>query len=159
MAVDEVSFSDLQLHGKATVERLRKSPGQVLLVRRRDAEDLVLTTAARAEVEHKAASVTTQMFVALMQRDPQVRELVTDVLPDVFPWVEFLSREEVQEFVVELVSTMRAADSLHNPTPVVQVIESWRHTAEVLADPVLAKILSSETDGDLGPVERPGTIP
>src|SRR3546814_7455305 len=96
MGLYEVTFSELQLQGKATVERLRKSPAQSLLVRRRDAEDLVLTTAARAELEHTAASVTTRMFVALMQRDGGVRELVTDVLHEVFPWVAFLSKEEVQ---------------------------------------------------------------
>ncbi|MCD2158236.1 hypothetical protein LQL77_31750 [Rhodococcus cerastii] len=155
MGVYEVTFSELQLQGKATVERLRKSPAQSLLVRRRDAEDLVLTTAARAELEHTAASVTTRMFVALMQRDGGVRELVTDVLPEVFPWVAFLSKEEVQEFVVELVATLRAAESLDNPAPVVQVIEAWRHTAEVLADPELAAILASDTDEDLGVVAAP----
>ena len=155
MSVDEVTFSELQLQGKATVERLRRSPAQSLLVRRRDAEDLVLTTAARAELEHTAASVTTRMFVALMQRDPRARKLVTDVLPEVFPWVAFLSREEVQEFVVELVETLRAAESLDNPAPVVQVIEAWRHTAEVLADPELAAILAADTDEDLGSVPAP----
>ncbi|MFB9785549.1 hypothetical protein [Rhodococcus baikonurensis] len=155
MGVHEVTFSELQLQGKATVERLRKSPAQSLLVRRRDAEDLVLTTAARAELEHAAASVTTRMFVALMRRDGGVRELVTDVLPEVFPWVAFLSKEEVQEFVVELVATLRAAESLDNPAPVVQVIEAWRHTAEVLADPELAAILASGTDEDLGVVAAP----
>lgn len=156
MSVDEVTFSELQLQGKATVERLRRSPAQSLLVRRRDAEDLVLTTAARAELEHTAASVTTRMFVALMQRDPRARELVTEVLPEVFPWVAFLSRAEVQEFVVELVATLRAAESLDNPAPVVQVIEAWRHTAEVLADPELAAILAADTDEDLGGVPAPG---
>lgn len=155
MGVHEVTFSELQLQGKATVERLRKSPAQSLLVRRRDAEDLVLTTAARAELEHAAASVTTRMFVALMRRDGGVRELVTDVLPEVFPWVAFLSKEEVQEFVVELVATLRAAESLDNPAPVVQVIEAWRHTAEVLADPELAAILAADTDEDLGVVAAP----
>ena len=155
MGLYEVTFSELQLQGKATVERLRKSPAQSLLVRRRDAEDLVLTTAARAELEHTAASVTTRMFVALMQRDGGVRELVTDVLPEVFPWVAFLSKEEVQEFVVELVATLRAAESLDNPAPVVQVIEAWRHTAEVMADPELAAILASDTDEDLGVVAAP----
>ena len=95
------------------------------------------------------------MFVALMQRDGGVRELVTDVLPEVFPWVAFLSKEEVQEFVVELVATLRAAESLDNPVPVVQVIEAWRHTAEVLADPELAAILASDTDEDLGVVAAP----
>ncbi|MFC8529105.1 hypothetical protein [Nocardia sp. NPDC057227] len=155
MPPPEVSFSELQLHGKATVERLHRTPGQALLVRRRDAEDLVLTTAARAELEQTAASVTTRMFVALMQRDAGVRELVTDVLPEVFPWVAFLSGDEVREFVLELVATMRAADSLPNPAPVVQVIQSWRHTAEVLADPELAAVLTVDTDLDLGPVSRP----
>lgn len=150
-----MTFSELQLQGKATVERLRRSPAQSLLVRRRDAEDLVLTTAARAELEHKAASVTTRMFVALMQRDSRARELVTDVLPEVFPWVAFLSREEVQEFVVELVTMLRAAESLDNPAPVVQVIDAWRHTAEVLADPELAAILAADTDEDHGVVPTP----
>lgn len=73
------------------------------------------------------------MLVALMQRDPRARELVTDVLPEVFPWVAFLSRDEGEEFVVELVATLRAAESLDNPAPVVQVIDAWRHTAEALA--------------------------
>lgn len=155
MGVYEVTFSELQLQGKATVERLRKSPAQSLLVRRRDAEDLVLTTAARAELEHTAASVTTRMFVALMRRDGGVRELVTDVLPEVFPWVVFLSHGEMQEFVVELVATLRAAESLDNPAPVVQVIDAWRHTAEVLADPELAAILAADTDEDLGVVAAP----
>ncbi|MFC9519174.1 DUF6247 family protein [Nocardiaceae bacterium NPDC056970] len=153
--LDEVPFSDLQLQGKATVERLRRSPAQSLRVRRRDAEDLVLTTAARAELEHTAASVTTRLLVALMRRDPRAGESVTDVLPEVFPWVAFLSPEEVQEFVVELVETLRAAESLDNPAPVVQVIHTWRHTAEVLADPELAALLAAATDEDHGAAPAP----
>lgn len=157
MGMDEVTFSELQLQGKTTVERLRRSPTQSLRVRRRDAEDLVLTTAARAELERTAASVTTRMLVAVMQRDPQARESVTDVLPEVFAWAVFLSREEVQEFVVELVATLRAAESLDNPVPVVQVIDAWRHTAQVRADPELAAILAADTDTDtdLGTVPAP----
>src|SRR5262249_14074287 len=64
--MDVVTFSDLQLKGKATVERwLCRSPGRSLLVRRRDAEDLVLTTASRAQQAREASSVTSRMFVAL----------------------------------------------------------------------------------------------
>ncbi len=150
-------FSDLQLKGKATVDRwLRRSTDRFLLVRRRDAEDLVLTTISRAEQAREASSVTSRMFVALMQHDPRVREVVTEILPEVFPWVAFLSRDEVQEFVAELVSTMRAADSIDNPAPVIQVIESWRHTAEVLADPELAAVLLKPSESDYGAVPAPG---
>ncbi|OKH62890.1 hypothetical protein EB74_15135 [Mycobacterium sp. SWH-M5] len=155
--MDVVTFSDLQLRGKATVEAwLQKSVNRALVVRRRDAEDLVLTTASRARQAREASSVTSRLFVALMQHDPHVRDLVTDVVPQVFPWVAFLSREEVREFVVELVSTMKAAESIDNPAPVAQVIDAWRHTAEVLADPELAAVLSASSDGDFGAVPEPG---
>lgn len=154
--MDVVSFSDLQLRGKATVESwLRESTNRVLVVRRRDAEDLVLTTASRAEQAREASSVTARIFVALMQRDPHVRELVADVVPDVFPWVAFLSRDEVREFIVELVETLRAAESINNPAPIAQVIDTWRRTAEVLADPELAAVLSAPGDSDFGAVPAP----
>lgn len=154
--MDVVSFSDLQLRGKATVEGwLRQSESRALVVRRRDAEDLVLTTASRAAQAREASSVTSRIFIALMQRDPHVRDLVSDVVPDVFPWVAFLPRDEVREFVAELVSTMKAAESIDNPAPVAQVIDAWRHTAEVLADPELAAVLGAPSDGDYGPVPAP----
>jgi hypothetical protein len=154
--METVTFSDLQLRGKATVEGwLRRSQSRVLRVQRRDAEDLVLTTATRAAQAREASSVTVRIFVALVQRDAHVRELVAEIVPDVFPWVAFLSRDEAREFVAELIATMRAADAIDNPTPVVQVIDGWRHTAEVLADPELATALTMPSDGDFGPVPHP----
>ena len=154
--MDVVPFSDLQLRGKATVEAwLRESANRVLVVRRRDAEDLVLTTASRAAQAREASSVTSRISVALMHRDPHVRELVADVVPEVFPWVAFLPDDEVGEFVAELVSTMKAAESIDNPAPVAQVIDAWRHTAEVLADPERAAVLSAPSDGDFGSVQAP----
>jgi hypothetical protein len=154
--VDEVSFSDLQLKGKATVEAwLRHSTKRSLLVRRRDAEDLILTTASRAEQAREASSVTSRLLTALVRRDHRVHELMTEVLPEVFPWTAFLSRDETQEFIAELVATIRAAESIDNPAPVVQVIESWRHTAEVLADPEVAAVLAAPSEGDHGIVPTP----
>lgn len=153
----EVSFSDLQLRGKATVEAwLRHSSARALVVRRRDAEDLVLTTASRAAQAREASSATSRMFVAMMQRDPHVRELVTDVVPEVFPWVAFLSRDEMRDFIVDLVATMKAAESIDNPAPVAQLIEEWRHTAEVLADPELTAVLVAPSSADHGTVGPPG---
>ncbi len=155
--MDVVSFSDLQLRGKATVEAwLRKSASRVLVVRRRDAEDLVLTTASRAAQAREASSVTSRLLAALMQQDPHVQDRIADVAPEVFPWVAFLSRDEIREFVGELVSTMKAADSIDNPAPVAQVIDAWRHTAEVLADPELAAVLSAPSGEDFGSVPGPG---
>jgi hypothetical protein len=150
----EVNFSDLIQKPKDTVAKLSEPRGRRLLVRRRDDEDLVLTTASRAEQDLEFASATTRMFVALMSHDDGVRTLVTEVMPEAFPWVRFLPTEDVRAFVVELVETMKAAEGLDNPAPVIQVITEWRHTAEVHADPELLAILRQPAK-DHGPVPAP----
>jgi hypothetical protein len=150
----EVTFSDLIQRPTDTVAKLAEPHSRRLHVRRRDAEDLVLTTAARAEQDSELASATTRMFVALMKQDDGVRTLVTSVIPEAFPWVRFLPTEDVRAFVVELVETLKAAEDLDNPAPVVQVITEWRHTAEVHADPELLAILRQPAQ-DFGPVPPP----
>lgn len=150
-------FSDLQLHAKDTVAKLKASRTRSLRLRRRDDEDLVLTTAARAEQESAVVSATTRMFVALMQRDDATRSLLVDVVPAAFPWVRFLPVEEVRAFVLELVETLCATEALENPAPVVQVISAWRSTAEVHADPELAAVLAAD-GADYGPVPAPSAV-
>lgn len=148
----EVLFSELVNKPKDTVAKLGGS--RDLRLRRRDDEDLVLTTAARAEQNTEFVSATTRLFVALMQHDEQARALLLDVIPEAFPWVRFLPREDVQAFLVELIGTLRAVEELDSPAPVVQVITEWRHTAEVHADPELFAALTDEGE-DHGAVPAP----
>jgi hypothetical protein len=148
----EVLFSELVNKPKDTVAKLGRS--RDLRLRRRDAEDLVLTTAARAEQNNELVSATTRMFVALMQHDEHARALLLDVIPEAFPWVRFLPREDVQAFLVELVETLRAVEELDSPAPVVQVITEWRHTAEIHADPELLATLTRDGE-DHGAVPAP----
>src|SRR6266540_3872220 len=109
-APPEVNFSDLSNKPLETVRKLQRSPTRSLRVHRRgDEEDLVLTTASRAEQVDEAMTATTRLFVALMEQ-PQVVTLVTEILPVAFPWVRFLPKEDVQGFVIDLVGTMKAAD-------------------------------------------------
>src|SRR5947207_8898410 len=96
----EALFSELVNRPKDTVAKLRAS--RRVWLRRRDDEDLVLTTAARAEQDTEMVSATTRMFVALMRHDEQARSLLLDVMPEAFPWVRFLPREDVRAFLVEL---------------------------------------------------------
>jgi hypothetical protein len=154
MAAPEVNFSELSNKPKDTVDKLNNSPTRSLRVHRRDGEDLVLTTASRVEQEAEVSSATATLFLALMRHDDGFRTLMLDVMPEAFPWVRFLPRDDVREFAVELVETLRAAESLHNPAPVAQVVTSWRHTAEVHADPQLLTILNRDGD-DFGAVPAP----
>jgi hypothetical protein len=150
--VSEVLFSELVNKPTDTVAKLKRS--RDLRLRRRDDEDLVLTTAARAEQNTEVVSATTRMFMALMQHDEQARALLLDVMPEAFPWVRFLPREDVQKFLVDLVTTLRAVEEIDSPAPVAQVITEWRHTAEIHADPELLATLTQHGE-DFGQVQPP----
>ncbi|MCP3799090.1 hypothetical protein NLX83_07465 [Allokutzneria sp. A3M-2-11 16] len=149
----EAPWSDLLRAPATTIELLKNSAQHRVLLRRRDDEDVVLTTVARSEQEVEVVSATTKMFMALMRRG-DVCTLVTEIIPEAFPWVRFLEAEHVRAFVVELVETLNAVAELDNPQPVATVIAAWRNTAAIHADPELAQRLREE-GRDFGPVPEP----
>lgn len=148
-----VNFSELVNKNRQTLARLNESPR--LLLHRRDGEDLVLTTAARAEQDQSVVSAATRILTAMARREPGSMELLLGILPDAFPWVLFLPEPDVHAFAVELVDTMRAADSLGNSASIAQMLIAWQHTAEVHSDPDLLAALTRDHDEDYGPVPDP----
>ncbi|MFF1439845.1 hypothetical protein [Streptomyces sp. NPDC058295] len=148
-----VNFSELVNKNKQTLARLEESPR--LLLHRRDGEDLVLTTATRAEQDRTVVSAATRMLAALARREPHSMELLLGILPDAFPWTHFLPEADVHAFAVELVDTMRAADSVGNSASVAQLLIAWQHTAEVHSDPELLAALTREHAEDYGPASDP----
>ncbi|WP_406452052.1 hypothetical protein OG782_17645 [Streptomyces sp. NBC_00876] len=148
-----VNFSELVNKNKQTLARLEESPR--LLLHRRDGEDLVLTTAARAEQDRSVVSAATRMLAAMARREPGSMELLLDILPDAFPWVRFLPGPDVHAFAVELVDTMRAADSIGNSASVAQLLTAWQHTAEVHSDPELLAALTRDHEADYGQASDP----
>ncbi|MEU6314580.1 hypothetical protein [Streptomyces sp. NPDC047014] len=151
-----VNFSELVNKNKQTLAKLRESPR--LLLHRRDGEDLVLTTAARAEQDQTVVSAATRMLGALARREPGSMELLLDILPEAFPWVRFLPEPDVHAFAVELVDTMRAADSIDNSASIAQMLIAWQHTAEVHSDPVLLAALTKDHGTDYGRAADPRDV-
>lgn len=151
-----VNFSELVNKNKQTLARLKVSSRLVL--HRRDGEDLVLTTAARAEQDQTVVSAATRMLAAMARREPGSMELLLDILPDAFPWVRFLPEPDLHSFAIELVDTMRAADSLGNSASVAQMLVAWQHTAEVYSDPALLAALTRDHSEDYGPVADPRDV-
>ncbi len=131
----EVNLSDLLNKPKATLARLASN--RRLVLRRRDAEDLVLTTAKRAAQDRAVVRDTTRLFAEMMRRDPAVMSLAVQVLPEVFPWVRHLNDDEKREFAAEWLATLAAAADLDNNAAVGGVVTRWRSTAEIHADPEL----------------------
>jgi hypothetical protein len=150
----EANLSDLLNKPKATLARLAGS--RRLVLHRRDAEDLVITTAERAAADNAVVRDTTRLFREMMRKDPMVMSLAVQVLPAVFPWVRHLNDEERQEFAAEWLQALSAAGELDNGAAVEGVVAAWQHTAEIIADPELLSFLTRERESfDYGPVHPP----
>lgn len=154
-AAAEVNLSDLLNKPKATLALL--DTNRHLVLRRRDAEDLVLTTAERAAADTAVVRDTTRLFAEMMRTEPIVMALAVQVLPAIFPWVRHLPDDAKEEFAAEWLATLTSAAELRNNAPVAGVVASWRSTAEIYADPELYAILARkhDKDDDFGPVPPP----
>ncbi len=150
--LEEVPFTELIQHPTRTTGRLAGT--RALRLRRRDAGDLVLMSADRAEQEGEVVDLTARLLAGIL-RESGGADLIRQVLPTVLPWVRFLPSGAVDELASEFVETTWAAAELNNMAPISQLLAEWRHTAEVYADPELHAILSRAHEGDHGPVPVP----
>lgn len=150
----QANLSDLLNRPKKTLELLETN--RQIRLRRRDAEDLVLTTADRAEQDNAALNSMSRLFNEMIRRDPMVLTMAVQVLPAVFPWVRYLDGDEKKEFAAEWLDALAAAAAMGNNAAVDGVVAAWRSTAEIYADPELFAILTRPHDGtDYGPVLPP----
>ncbi|MGP3966961.1 hypothetical protein [Streptomyces sp. 6N223] len=141
------------------IQRPTAATGQLasvraLRLRRRDAEDLVVMPAERAERESEVVDFTARLLVSLLHHEGGAA-LVRSVLPEVLPWVRFLPPDDVGILASELTETAAASASLGNTAPVAQLLIEWRHTAEVHADPELRERLAHPSGDDYGPALPP----
>jgi hypothetical protein len=54
-----------------------------------------------------------------------------------YPWVRFLPERDRAEFVREILETMKACASINSFSPIEAVVNAWRSSAEIHADPEL----------------------
>ncbi|MEU7830518.1 MULTISPECIES: hypothetical protein [unclassified Nonomuraea] len=135
MATPTVPFSDLSKHSKrvaATLSRVHR-----LHVKRRDGEDLYITTARHDGERKETADVVSRLLAALVASDEGTRA-VERALPVVFPWARHLSVGERQEFFRDIVDATRDVVDLDVHATLHRVTAEWRATARILADPALA---------------------
>ena len=110
------------------------------MLRRRDEPDLRLSRADRDAERAEAFAALGRTFRNLAVQSPKALE---DALGDAFPWLEFLPAPDRRAFVEEFSRVVAAAAELDSYAPVVQLTREWRATAEVHADPKLARERSS----------------
>lgn len=135
MRVTEHPFSDLLRRPKDVTDDVED--GDVLL-RRRDEPDLRLSRADREAHRAEAFSALGRAMRNLAVHNPRA---LSDALSDAFPWLEFLQPGDRRLFLDEFSRVVTAAAAVDNYEPLTQLVREWRATAEIHADPKLAKRL------------------
>ncbi len=122
-----------------------------VVLRRRNAPALRLSQADRAEGQAVAFDALARLLRNLAAHSP---EAMNDGVSDVFAWSEFLPKADRREFVRQLTQTLVAASSLDNFAPLTQMLHEWRATAEIHADPRLARRLRKPLEATGAKVPR-----
>lgn len=149
MRIIERPFSDLLRRPKEVTTDVDE--GDVLL-RRRDEPDLRLSRADRDAERAVAFAALGRTLRNLAVHSPKALQ---DSLGEAFPWLEFLPVKDRRAFVDEFSRVVAAAAELDNYAPFGQFVREWRATAEVHADPKLARRLKRPVQAAGEPIARP----
>ena len=95
---------------------------------------------SREESVRDALGLLARLLVAASV-DPETRRRVAGALIASLPWAGFLPDDERAEFFEALTSTAAACAELDTFEPLAHLIDGWRATAELHANPELADLL------------------
>lgn len=114
-----------------------------VVLRRRNAPALRLSEADREEERDEAFDALARLLRNLLTHRPAGLESTID---EAFPWATFLPRQDRKLFIDELAQTLLAVSTIDNFAPIGQLLREWKSTAEVHADPRLARRLRQRLD-------------
>ncbi|MDT5026711.1 MAG: hypothetical protein QOE61_3137 [Micromonosporaceae bacterium] len=148
--VKEVHWSDLQKDPKGVAELA--DSGQVRVIRR-DGVNLVLMREDRVVAASAGAVIAARAFRHIIEgvQDTSIGKSMAEE----FPWLTVLPEDDLHEFVHDFVKATLAAAELARWEIIDQLIQEWKATASIHADPALALELTTPIDDDFGPVPSP----
>jgi len=149
MSVVERPFSEFLRQPKSVVAELVDHD---VLLRRRNAPALRLSQADRDDDRSEAFETLSRLLRNLAVHSPAALDRAVD---DVFAWVTFLPKADRKLFVEELTRTLVGAAAVENYSPVALLLREWSATAEVHADPALARRLRGPMEAAGEPVTAP----
>ncbi|MBH0130520.1 hypothetical protein [Salinibacterium sp. NK8237] len=123
----QVQSSELSRNSAEVFHAAERGP---VLVTRRDAEPLVLTSKAAADETDQVLSAAASLIGVAVMVDPEV---FAQRLTDAFPWAAALSENERALFADELIASARACFSLKQHNLFLGTLNGWRGTAEAYA--------------------------
>lgn len=148
---EEMPFSEFLHQPAATAARLDSV--RSIRLRRRGSADLALVRADRTDRDATVVDFTARLLGGLARAGET--EAIRRVLPEALPWSTFLPEADREQFQRELIEVAQGAASLRNLEPIAVLLEQWRHSAEIHADPDLHAQITAAPEGDLGSIPRP----
>ena len=127
MSTQAVRFSDLSRNSKEVAELADRGP---VTITRRDGEPLLLVKVSEAERARHGQQVAAQIVGAAVSGWPAN---FAESLRQPFPWIEFLTAEERNQFAHEVVEVARACAAVATFDRLESTVSSWRATAEAAA--------------------------
>lgn len=135
MRVIERPFSEFLRQPNDVVAELAEHD---VVLRRRNAPALRLSQADRDDERLEAFEALARLLRNLAVHHPAALDFAID---EVFGWATFLPKPDRKLFAQELTRTLVGAADVENFAPVGQLLREWTATAEVHADPALARRL------------------
>lgn len=146
----EVQWSELQRDPKGVAALADQGD---VRVRRRDGVALLLVR------EDRASSAASGGLAAARALRTALAHLSVEgaesALVEEFPWVDVLPPADRGHFAADFVRAVAASAELGEWSVLAQVVQEWKATAAIHADPVLAGELSRSLDDDFGVVPAP----
>lgn len=127
---------------------LEQAPDEDFLLERRAGAPVLVRPLREARADREVAQDLAVMLRSMLGH-LDVLELLNTTLDEVYPWAVLLPPDIRDNFTHEAVQTLRACAALGRFGAYTDLLDSWKATAEVYADPDLARRLT-------GPVELTG---
>ncbi len=151
-AAATATFSEFLREPKRVIRQLDKAARVV--IERRDADDLVLMNAARADEDAEGLEIVAHVLAKALSEVPAA--VFAHALAERLPWARFLPPAERDRFTREFLATAEASGAAGSTAALAQLIHEWKATAEVWSDPKLAAELQRPLPAPKGgPVLRP----
>jgi hypothetical protein len=134
------------------VLRRRGKPDIRISFETRRASASAASAAVLARAEEAAGLLLAAALATVSELSPRLPKL----LAQRYPWIRFLPGDARQQFVREYVETLQACASIGNTARLDEVLNAWKATAEIHADPDLHAELTRPLPASTGArVPRP----
>ena len=148
--METTSITEFLRDPKGVIRKLDKASD--VIIERRDAAPLRLTLSARAEADREGTAMLARVLIKAL---PDLADHVWEPMVEVYPWLRFLPEQERATFLREFTEMVAGCAALGNNAPLAQLLQEWKATAAVYADPRLTAALKRPSSGTGAKVPRP----